>query len=229
MARTICMFILATLLVPIGCEQKPADRTPGKVTPEDVRRDARQAAKTAGEYSRQTADEIRKDFESPSPGRTPERATSEKLRRDAADAVKAAKEYSKKTKDEVLKELEPQPARRTSDRVASKEVRRDVSEAAVAASESAKLAKSEFQKKLEAQLDELDGKITVLREKRRNLKDSAKADWDQKMAELDVKRDAARAKLAKVARASVEAWNDVKREAELAWDDLENAFRDTSK
>jgi TolA-binding protein len=51
------------LFVAIGCEQKSADRTPGKVTPEDVRRDAGQAAETAVEYSRQTKEEFQKKLE----------------------------------------------------------------------------------------------------------------------------------------------------------------------
>jgi len=46
--------MLAGLPATIGCERKPADRTPGKVTSEDVRRDAGQAVETAAEYSRQT-------------------------------------------------------------------------------------------------------------------------------------------------------------------------------
>ena len=38
--------------------------------------------------------------------------------------------------------------------------------------------------------------IAKLREKGRDLKDQAKADWERKLAELETKRDAARAKLA---------------------------------
>ena len=37
-----------------------------------------------------------------------------------------------------------------------------------------------------------------LREKGRDLKDEAKANWDRKMAELETKRDATRAKMAEV-------------------------------
>ena len=114
MSRFVWMLMLAGLLAAIGCEQKPADRTPGKVTSEDVRRDAGQAVNTAAEYSQQT--------------------------------------------------------------------------------------KEEFQKKLDARLNELDAEIAKLREKGRDLKDEAKANWDQKMADLETKRDAARAKLAEVGR-----------------------------
>jgi TolA-binding protein len=137
------MLMLAGLLAAIGCEQKPADRTPGKLTPEDVRRDAGQAAETAAEYSQQT--------------------------------------------------------------------------------------KEEFQKKLEAQLNELDAKIAELSEKGRDLKDEAKVKWDQKMADLETKRDAARAKLAEVGHSSAEAWKDVRKGAQSAWDELDKAFRDASQ
>jgi hypothetical protein len=53
----------AGLLVAVGCGQKPLDRTPGKVTSEDVRRDAGQAVNTAAEYSQQTKEEFRKNFQ----------------------------------------------------------------------------------------------------------------------------------------------------------------------
>ena len=143
MPRFVWMLMLAGLFAVLGCEQKPGDRTPGKVTPEDVRRDAGQAAKTAVEYSQQ--------------------------------------------------------------------------------------AKEEFQKKLETQLNELDAKIVKLREKGRDLKDQAKADWDRKMAELKTKREAVSAKLAEVGHSSAEAWKDVWKGAQSAYDDLDQAFRDASK
>jgi TolA-binding protein len=135
--------MLGALFTCIGCEQKPADQTPGKVTPEDVRRDAGQAVDTTVEYSLQ--------------------------------------------------------------------------------------AKEEFQKKLETQLDELDAKIVTLREKGNNLKDDAKVEWEQKMTDLEKKRETARAKLTEVGRSSAEAWKDVRKGAASAWDDLEKAFRDAAK
>ena len=130
--------MLAGLLAAIGCDRKPPDRTPEKVTPEDVRRDAGQAVKTAAGFSQQT--------------------------------------------------------------------------------------KEEFQKKLEAQFNELDAKIAKLRQKGRDLKDKAKANWDQKMAELETKRKAASAKLAEVGHSSAEAWKDVQKGAQSAWDELDKAF-----
>ena len=143
MSRFAWMLMLARLLVVLGCEQKPADRTPEKVTSEDVRRDANQAAETAVEFSQQT--------------------------------------------------------------------------------------KEEFQKKLDTQLKQSDAEIARLREKGRELKDEAKANWERKMANLETKRDAARAKLAEIGASSAEAWKDIQKGAQSAWDELDQAFRDASK
>jgi chromosome segregation ATPase len=143
MSRFVWMLMLAGLLTAIGCEQKPADRTPGKVAPEDVRRDAGQATETAGDYSRQD--------------------------------------------------------------------------------------KEEFQKKLGTRLKELDAEIAKLREKGRDLKGTTKAKWDQKMTELETRREAARAKLDEVSHSSAEAWKDVRKGAQSAWDELDKAFRDASR
>jgi len=63
MSRLVWMLMLAGLFAAIGCERKPADRTPGKVMSEDVRRDAGQTAKTAAEYSQQTKEEFQKKLD----------------------------------------------------------------------------------------------------------------------------------------------------------------------
>ena len=143
MSRFTWMLMLASLLVVLGCEQKPVDRTPGKVTSEDVRRDANQAAETAVEFSQQT--------------------------------------------------------------------------------------KEEFRKKLDTQLKQSDAELAKLREKGRDLKDEAKANWEQKMAVLETKRDAARVKLAELGSSSAEAWKDIQKGAQSAWDELDQAVRDAAK
>jgi TolA-binding protein len=143
MRRNWWMLMLAGSLTSIGCEQKPADRSPGKVTSEDVRRDAGQAVNTAAEFSQQT--------------------------------------------------------------------------------------KEEFQKKLAARLKELDAEIAKLREKGRDLADQAKANWDRKLAELETKRDAGRARLAEVSNSSAEAWKDIHKGTQSAWDELDKAVLDASR
>ena len=61
---------------------------------------------------------------------------------------------------------------------------------------------------------------------RRSREYVSKADREQKMKELETKRDAARAKLAEVGRSSAEAWTDVRKGAQSAYDELDKAFRD---
>lgn len=46
---------------------------------------------------------------------------------------------------------------------------------------------------------------------------------------LETKRDAARAKLAEIGASSAEAWKDVQKGAQSAWDELDQAFRDASQ
>jgi TolA-binding protein len=116
----------------------------------------------------------------------------------------------------------------TPGRVTSEDVRRDAGQAVNTVVEFSQQSKDEFQQKLEARLAELDAEIAVLREKGRELKDQAKVDWDRKLAELETKREAARAKLNEVGQSSAEAWKDVKKGAQSAWDELEKAFQDAS-
>ena len=117
----------------------------------------------------------------------------------------------------------------TPKKITSEDVRRDAGQAAETAAEYSRQTKEEFQKKLETRLKELDAEIAKLREKGRDLNDEAKADWDRKMADLETKRDAARAKLAEVGHSSAEAWKDVQQGAQSAWDELEKAFHDASR
>ena len=124
---------------------------------------------------------------------------------------------------------EQKPADRTPGKVTSENVRRDAVQAGNTAAEFSQQTKEEFQKGFDAQLKERDGEIAKLREKGRDLKDQAKADWERTMVDLEGKRDAARAKLAEVGHASAEAWKDVRKGAQSAWDDLEKAFRDASR
>lgn len=117
----------------------------------------------------------------------------------------------------------------TPKKVTSEDVRRDAGQAINTAAEFSQQTKDEFQKSLEARLQALDAKIGKLREKGRDLKDQAKTDWDQKMADLATKREAARAKLAEIGQSSAEAWKDVQKGAQSAWDELDKAFHDAAR
>jgi regulator of replication initiation timing len=268
MSRLLLILMLAGSIAALGCEREPADRLPGKVTSEDVRRDFDKAAQTAADYAQQTKEAFQKKPKDQPANRTPEKATSGDVRRDARQANKTTTEHSQQTADEFRKKAEPRPADRTPEKVAPEDVRHDAgvakkttakrsqpttdefqendepqpadgtpekvapedvrhdaSEAVSAVSKYYRWTKKDFQKKLENQLDEMDDKLTELREKGRNLKGDAKVTWDENMAELDIKRDTARAKLNKVVHSSVEAWKDVQKGAQSAYDDLDTAFR----
>lgn len=110
-------------------------------------------------------------------------------------------------------------------RITSEDVRRDVGKAVKTVGEYSLQAKEEFQRSLEDRLTELDVEIAKLREKRRDLKSQAAANFEQKMAELESKRAAARAKLSEVGQSSAEAWKDVREGAESAAEELDKAFR----
>jgi TolA-binding protein len=123
---------------------------------------------------------------------------------------------------------ERKPADQTPGAVTSEDVRRDVGQAVDTAAEFSQQKKEEFQTSLGARLQEMDTRIAELREKGRDLKDQAKVNWDQKMADLEAKREAARVKLTEVGQSSAEAWRDVQRGAQSAWDELERAVQDAS-
>ena len=124
---------------------------------------------------------------------------------------------------------EPPSTAPTPPKVTAEDVRHDADKAIDTAAEFSQQTKDEFQQKLEARLKELDAEIVVLREKSRDLKDDAKVKWDQKLAELEAKRDAARSKLTEVTESSAEAWKDIQKGAEAAWNDLDKAFQEASR
>ena len=121
------------------------------------------------------------------------------------------------------------PADRAPGKVTSEDVRREAGTAVNTAVEFSQQAKEEFQRKLDARLKNMDAEIAKLQEKGRDLKGDAKVKWDQKLADLETKRDAARAKLAEVAQSSGAAWKDVQKGAQSGWDEMDKAFRDASQ
>lgn len=124
---------------------------------------------------------------------------------------------------------EPSPSVSASKKVTSEDVSRDTNQAVKTATEYSRQTKDEFQKSLDARLKDLDIEIAKLREKGRELKDQAKVEWERKMAGLETKREAARVKLAEVGRSSAEAWKDIQKGAQAAWDEMDQAFREASR
>ena len=64
MRRFALLLMLAGLLAASGCGPKPTESKPGKVTSEDVRRDAGKAVDTAVEFSQQSKEEFQKKLDS---------------------------------------------------------------------------------------------------------------------------------------------------------------------
>lgn len=123
---------------------------------------------------------------------------------------------------------EQQASAPVSGNVTSEDVRKDAGKAVDTAAEFAHQTKEEFQQKLDARLRQLDTEIVELQEKGRDLKDDAKVKWDQKLADLETKRAAAKAKLSEAADSSAEAWKDLQKGAQAAWDDMDKAFNEAS-
>ena len=124
---------------------------------------------------------------------------------------------------------EQKPSGEAPRKVTSEDVRREAGETVDTAAAASQQTKEEFETRLEARLEQLDGEIAALREKGRDFKDEAKVDWERKLEDLEVKRDAARTKLAEVKQSSAEAWEEVRHGAQSAWDDLEQAFQGASR
>lgn len=114
-------------------------------------------------------------------------------------------------------------------KVTSEDVRRDTDKAVRTAAEYSKQSKDEFMKGLETRIQELDVEIAKLQVKGAELKDQAKVNWDRKMVELEAKRKVAQAKLTEVGKSSAEAWKDIQKGAQSAWEELDHAFREAAK
>ena len=88
--------------------------------------------------------------------------------------------------------------------------------------------KDKLVKELKDQLATMDENIAKLRVKGEALASDAKASWDLKMAELDLKRKSANEKLVEIESSTAKAWSDVEQGARSAWEDLKGAFQAAS-
>ncbi|MFM8282454.1 MAG: hypothetical protein ACKOCW_02755 [Planctomycetaceae bacterium] len=86
------------------------------------------------------------------------------------------------------------------------------------------LPRDELRRRLETRLERLDREIAAWRAKGARVEERARAEWNEKVAELMVRRDMARAKLDEALEATGAAWDTLRAEAEHAWDELERAI-----
>jgi hypothetical protein len=83
-----------------------------------------------------------------------------------------------------------------------------------------------YENKFNAQLTEWSAQIALLNAKAANAKADASIDYQEAIASLQAKRDAAAAKYHELTAASDDAWDDVKNGAERAWNDVKSAYHD---
>jgi len=128
----------------------------------------------------------------------------------------------------VVSGCEQHSADRPPARVTTEDVSHDVGHAVNTAAAYSQQTREEFDQKLNDRLKDLDLQIAALRKRGGELQGEAKSNWIQKMAALEKKHDVARAKLAELRESSAEAWKDIQKGAQSAWDDLDKAFHDVS-
>lgn len=89
--------------------------------------------------------------------------------------------------------------------------------------------KGEYTKKAHKAIDALSVKIDALEVKAKSAGASARADLDERLKALKVRRTAARKELRKLKRASGEAWDKVKSGVDRTIDDLQAAYDEAAK
>lgn len=109
------------------------------------------------------------------------------------------------------------------------DVKRDVATSMKTTAAYSQQNKDKVMKDLKAQLATLDASIESLRKRGETLADDAKKSWDTRMVELDAKRKTANAKLVEMEDSTAQAWADVEKGAQSAWDELKIAVQNASK
>ena len=121
------------------------------------------------------------------------------------------------------------PVEHTVRKVIPKDVRRDTAKAVDTATKAATQAKEDLEMRLKSRLADMDAQIVKLHEKGLALKDEAKSRWNEKMADLKAKQEAASKQVEELGKSTGEAWERMEKGAQAAWDDLQNAFQEASK
>lgn len=94
-----------------------------------------------------------------------------------------------------------------------------------AAINAAMKAKQDFQETLAGNLRRLDEQRLELQLEVATLTEKTKAEWTEKLEELDAKREAAEAKLDELRSATGEAWEHLREGSQAAWQELETALK----
>lgn len=89
--------------------------------------------------------------------------------------------------------------------------------------------KSAYGRKIEARLDEIDGKIESLKAKAAKASVDVQVELEERLDGLRAKRRDFKARVARVADAGEDAWEDLTDGIENAWGEIQDAFSDLSK
>ena len=109
---------------------------------------------------------------------------------------------------------------------AADDITRTVDESVEEIVDSVGPAREAFLTKLKTRLRSIDAKIEELANREQNLTEDARAEWNDKVEQLIVRRDAARRRLKSLSEASEVGWSDMRDGAVTAWDDLAKAVDD---
>jgi hypothetical protein len=121
------------------------------------------------------------------------------------------------------------PVEHTVRKVTAEDVRRDTDKAVDTATKAATQAKEDFEMRLKTGLADMDAEIARLDEKGRTLKDEARTRWNEKLADLKAKQEAARKQLDELGKSTGEAWGRLEKGVQSAWDDVQKSFQEASK
>lgn len=121
------------------------------------------------------------------------------------------------------------PVEHTVRKVIAEDAGRDTEKAADPATKAAIQAKEELEMRLKSGLADMDTAIAKVREKGLALKDEAKTRWNERMADIEAKQEAARRMLDEFGSSTGEARPRLEEGARAAWGDLQKAVQEASK
>ncbi|QDT25521.1 sll1863 family stress response protein [Gimesia panareensis] len=113
--------------------------------------------------------------------------------------------------------------------VTSEDVKQKVGEAVDTAKEFTKQKRDEYAKQFQQQLEDLNGKITALESRGAKLKDDAKVKWNEQLDELKKQRDQVSKNFEEFQKSSVDAWEGLSKDLDVAWDNLKEAYDETAE
>lgn len=111
------------------------------------------------------------------------------------------------------------------EKVTTEDVKKDVGQAVKTVTEYSEQAKEKFIAKLDKQMDDLDAQIAKLQKQGTEMTGDAKEEWDKKVNDLIAKRDVLKDKMKQAKEATREKWDEVQKNAESAWEDLERSIK----